>query len=69
MSTARFNWRADLAMRPSAERRLADQRSKLDMLRARYDHGAVSPSLYAIIRKLETDVAWQEHRQGRGRDA
>jgi hypothetical protein len=36
-------------------------RSELASLRARYDNGAVSPDVYAIIRELETELAWHEH--------
>jgi hypothetical protein len=36
-------------------------RSELAVLRARYDDGAVSPAIYTIIRKLESDIAWCEH--------
>jgi len=38
-------------------------RSELLMLRARYDDGAVAPAMYAVIRKLETDIAWLENQQ------
>jgi len=57
------NWRDYL---PSAD--ASDSRLKLAMLRARYDDGAVSPAIYSVIRKLETDIAWGEHRQMWERD-
>jgi hypothetical protein len=41
-------------------------RSRLAMLRARYDDGAVSPAIYSVIRQLETEIAWYEHRQDPG---
>jgi len=37
-------------------------RAELARLRARHDCGAVSPALYAVIRTLEIDIAWFEHR-------
>jgi hypothetical protein len=37
------------------------QRKELDALRARYDSGAVAPGIYAIIKQLETEIAWKEH--------
>ena len=37
-------------------------RAELALLLARYDHGAVAPSTYAIIRSIEIDIAWIEHR-------
>jgi hypothetical protein len=43
----------------------ADLRLQLAMLRARYDHGAVAPGVYAAIRKIETDISWLEDREGR----
>jgi hypothetical protein len=36
-------------------------RSELAMLRARYDHGAVSPEVYVVIRGIELELAWLEH--------
>jgi hypothetical protein len=38
-------------------------RSELEWLCARYDDGKVSPAVFAIIRKLESDIAWAEHRE------
>ena len=38
-------------------------RAELDYLRARYDHGAVSPAVYQAVKELETEPAWAEHRQ------
>jgi hypothetical protein len=37
-------------------------RAELAHLRARYDHGAVSPEMYSVIRELESELAWVEHR-------
>jgi hypothetical protein len=37
-------------------------RSELAALRARYDDGAISPAVFAVIRKLESDIAWAEHK-------
>jgi hypothetical protein len=42
-----------------------DLRTELALLRARYDHGAVAPSIYRLIRKLEDDIAWIEHQEAR----
>jgi hypothetical protein len=36
-------------------------RQELKFLRARYDGGAVSPAVYAVIRSLEIEVAWSDH--------
>jgi hypothetical protein len=42
-------------------------RTRLQFLRTRYDHGAVSPAVYNVIRSLETDIGWYEH-QERGKE-
>jgi hypothetical protein len=44
--------------RPTKAQRL---RAELDVLRARYDHGQVSPAVYEAIRQIEIKVAWSEH--------
>ncbi len=38
-------------------------RAELALLRARYDNGAVAPAVYQLIRTIETDISWAEHRQ------
>jgi hypothetical protein len=38
-------------------------RDELRSLRHRYDHGAVSEGVYAAIRKIEIDIAWDEYRR------
>jgi hypothetical protein len=40
-------------------------RAELTLLRARYDSGAVSPGVYAIIRQLEIELSWYQHHQRR----
>jgi hypothetical protein len=40
----------------------AELRWQLLQLRARYDTGAVAPATYKVIRELETDISWLEHR-------
>jgi hypothetical protein len=40
-----------------------DIRAKLALLRARYDSGAVPQGLFAVIRRLEIELAWVEHRK------
>jgi hypothetical protein len=39
-----------------------DLRRDLALLPARYDCGSVSPATYTVIRRLETELAWLEHR-------
>jgi hypothetical protein len=38
-------------------------RAKLAMLQARYDHGACSGLIYKIIKELQHEIAWLEHRK------
>jgi hypothetical protein len=35
--------------------------ARLAWLRARYDHGACSSSIYKVIKELEQQIAWLEH--------
>jgi hypothetical protein len=36
-------------------------RSELEWLRHRYDDGKISPAVFAVVKKLETDIAWRQH--------
>jgi hypothetical protein len=47
--------------RTQTDRATAEARAMLQMLRARYDGGAVAPAIYKTIRELESDIAWAEH--------
>jgi hypothetical protein len=38
-------------------------RAKLAMLQARYDNGACSGSIYRVIKELQREIAWIEHRK------
>jgi hypothetical protein len=40
-------------------------RDELRWLRARHDSSAVSPATLKVIRDLECDIAWAEHREVR----
>jgi hypothetical protein len=40
---------------------MPNDRAMLAMLRARYDHGQVSPGVYAVIKKIECDISWNQH--------
>jgi hypothetical protein len=33
----------------------------LAALRARYNGGAITPAIFAVIREIETSIAWIEH--------
>jgi hypothetical protein len=39
-------------------------RAQLDALKARYDSEKVSPAIFAVVKELETQIAWQQHRGG-----
>ena len=43
------------------EKSAQQARSELALLRARYDGGAISPAVFAVIKKLEREIAWLEH--------
>lgn len=38
-------------------------RSDLQMLTARYDDGAMPPGVYAVVAKMQRDIAWAEARE------
>lgn len=37
-------------------------RGRLEQVRARYNSGAVPPSLYKAIQEMEREIAWTEHK-------
>jgi hypothetical protein len=37
-------------------------RADLNQLKARYDSGAVSRAIFTVIRNIENELAWAEHR-------
>jgi hypothetical protein len=37
-------------------------RAALAWVRARHDSGAVSPAVFSVIRMIETELAWRQHR-------
>jgi hypothetical protein len=41
-------------------------RGRLEQVKARYDYGAVPPSLYKAIQEMEREIAWTEHRSTGG---
>jgi len=43
-------------------RSVAKMRSELEDLRARYDGGAVSPGIWAVIQGMEREIAWEQYR-------
>jgi len=40
-------------------------RGELETLRARYDSGAVTPAVFAIIHEIECELSWHEHHSAR----
>jgi hypothetical protein len=44
---------------------LSRKRADLALLRARYDSGAVSAAIYVVIKRIECDIAWKEHKRKR----
>jgi hypothetical protein len=43
----------------------AELRTMRHTLIARYDSGAMPPVVFVVIRQLETELSWREHRRGR----
>jgi hypothetical protein len=41
----------------------AGLRAERMTLLARYDSGAMSLAVYGVLKSVETDIAWREHRQ------
>jgi hypothetical protein len=39
-----------------------DLRAELTALQARYDSGAVSSAVYAVVKAIETELGWLQHR-------
>jgi hypothetical protein len=44
---------------PSHEQAL---RSALEWVRARHDDGALSPGTFAVLKMIEVEIAWRQHR-------
>ena len=42
---------------------IISQRDEARMLRARYDTGAMPPGAAAQLKRMETNVAWEQHRR------
>ena len=40
-------------------------RAQLAALRARYDSGAVSPGVWAVVRAIEVEPGWMAHERAR----
>jgi hypothetical protein len=45
------------------ERQAQRARTELALLRARYDGGAISPAVFAVIKNLECEIAWLEYQE------
>jgi len=41
----------------------AELRAGLERLRARYDGGAAAPAVFTVIKAIELEIAWIEHRR------
>jgi hypothetical protein len=54
----RFNYSAEIQR----------AREELDWLRSRYDCGAISATVFVVVKNLECEIAWLQHeRQQRAR--
>jgi hypothetical protein len=48
------------------QERIQALRDQLAALRARHDGGAIPHATYDVVRQLETEIAWLEHRARHG---
>jgi hypothetical protein len=39
-------------------------RAELRWLQSRYDDGKISPAVYAVLKKLESEISWRQHETG-----
>ena len=53
--------RFKMKSRPEIRKTEQDVRAELAQLHARYDSGAISPTVFSVIRALEVELAWIEH--------
>jgi hypothetical protein len=37
-------------------------RAELEWLRSKYDSGAVSDAVFAVVKSIEREIAWAQHR-------
>jgi hypothetical protein len=49
------------AMRINYHAEIQRAREELDWLRSRYDCGAVSNTVFVVVKGLECDIAWLQH--------
>jgi hypothetical protein len=44
---------------------LAESKARLDllMIQAKYDGGGMPPALYSVLKQIEVDIAWLQHRE------
>jgi hypothetical protein len=48
----------------TSQERIRDLRAELAALRARHDSGAMSAGTYDVVREIEIEIGWLEHRAG-----
>jgi hypothetical protein len=50
---------------PEAPPASARAREELEWVLSKYDHGALPSGIAALVKKIQTDIAWREHGQMR----
>jgi hypothetical protein len=48
----------------TSQERIRDLRDQLAALRGRHDSGAMSAATYDVVREIEIEIGWLEHRAG-----
>lgn len=45
----------------------AESEARLDllMIQAKYDGAGMPPAMYALLKQIETDIAWCQHRENK----
>ena len=41
----------------------SDARLDLLMIQTKYDGGGMPPALYSVLKEIETEIAWTQHRE------
>jgi len=44
-------------------RQIHQARVELEWLRARHDNGAISSAVFEVIKRIESDISWSEHKE------
>ena len=66
---SRTSWNGSTKKRLEEEDVTRDERklrAELEWIRSRYDSAQVSDAVFAVVKKLETELSWRQHAQQEG---